>query len=186
MSRYDYSGWSRDGPIAAMDTHGCGNFGRKIWGIKGGRTGWVSIPKEFLAVWIQQLCYIKIISRFTCLAGSIPVKNWVIHTLILPAHTQSNRVLPALIVHRFDCIELDELTFCKSKPPPIKFLRQRDGIKTPFWKVLRGQAIWSVWAQEKMNRSKIFLDQIGRFMKVLGNKLSYKSCPNIRWKFGLF
>ena len=32
MPRYDYSGCFRDGPIAAMDTHGCGKYG----GIKGG------------------------------------------------------------------------------------------------------------------------------------------------------
>ena len=29
-------------------------------------------------------------------------------------------------------------------------------------------------------------DQIGRFLKVLGNKFSYKSSPSIRWPFGLF
>ena len=32
MPRYDYSGCPRDGPIVAMDTHGCGKLGRKICG----------------------------------------------------------------------------------------------------------------------------------------------------------
>ena len=29
-------------------------------------------------------------------------------------------------------------------------------------------------------------DQIGRFLKVLGNILPFKSCPNILWRLGLF